>query len=250
MIHTGHKELLNVFGFPVYTGTYNGVLKKIESAITNHQKLQIVTTAAETLVRAVKIPEFGQLLKHSTLNTADGAGVVWAVKKLHNKDISRITGVDLTEKIIQSSINHQWRIFLFGAAPDVIELAMSKIKEAYPGVNIVGYHHGFVDSANEDAIVEYINQANPEILIVAMGAPRQDLWINKNLPRLNCFVGMGVGGAIDVMSGHVKRAPDVVQKYRLEWLYRLMQSPKKWKRAWTLPYFVFYIMKYGVKPVL
>ncbi|TGV16779.1 glycosyltransferase, partial [Mesorhizobium sp. M00.F.Ca.ET.186.01.1.1] len=155
----------------------------------------------------------------------------------------RVTGVELLEALMTEANKHQWGVYLLGAKPDVISLAAEKLAARYPNARLVGYRDGFFRAEDEEKIVQEIAKAKPELLFVALGAPRQDEWMVKYRDRLNASMMMGVGGSFDVISGKVKRAPEIWQKLHLEWFYRLASQPSRWKRQLAIPRFVLTVLK-------
>ena len=136
------------------------------------------------------------------------------------------------------SAKEGFKIFCIGAAPGIAQLAADMLKAKYPGSVVVGTQHGFFSKEEEPAIVDAIAASGADILLVAMGIPRQEEFVLRNMDRLPAKVAMGVGGSFDVFSGRVKRAPVWWRRFRLEWLWRLIQDPSKFRRVSMLPKFV------------
>jgi N-acetylglucosaminyldiphosphoundecaprenol N-acetyl-beta-D-mannosaminyltransferase len=178
----------------------------------------------------------------SGLAIPDGMGVVLAAKLLGFRNAERITGIDFCERLIERCAEQNIPIFMYGASGGVAEAAARALKERYAGLNIAGAAHGFVPIEEQDALVAKIVASGAKVLLVALGSPRQELWINKNLHRLGAVrIVQGVGGSFDVFSGRLKRAPESWQKLGLEWLYRLFAQPSRLPR---------YLKLLGFFPVL
>jgi N-acetylglucosaminyldiphosphoundecaprenol N-acetyl-beta-D-mannosaminyltransferase len=149
----------------------------------------------------------------------------------------RVTGIDLMLKIVEMCARQGLKIFLLGSEPGVAEEAASKLIESFPGINIVGTYHGYFEKDNE--VVKAIKDTKPDILFVGLGAGRQEKWLSKHLKELGVPIAMVIGGSLDVISGRKKRAPKWSQKLYIEWLYRLITEPERWKRQLALPKFLW-----------
>jgi N-acetylglucosaminyldiphosphoundecaprenol N-acetyl-beta-D-mannosaminyltransferase len=139
------------------------------------------------------------------------------------------------------------RYFFFGSKPGVTEEAAENILEKFPGVEIAGCRNGFFSEEDEPEIIRHINSANADMLLVALGSPKQEIWIHKHKDLLNCKVCIGVGGSLDVFAGRIKAAPEFFRRNGLEWLYRLYTEPKRFKRMLKLPQYVFLAISYRYK---
>ncbi|HEY4386966.1 MAG TPA: WecB/TagA/CpsF family glycosyltransferase [Ktedonobacteraceae bacterium] len=196
---------------------------------------QVVTVNPEFVVAAQKNLPFRQAINEAALVVADGMGIVWGTRFLRTPVPERITGTDLLPQIARLCASHGYRLYLLGAVPGVAEIAASRLQELAPGVQIVGTFAGSPAPAEEDAILELLRAAAPDIICVAYGAPAQELWIKRNLERLPAGIAMGVGGAYDFLAGRQRRAPLLMQRTGLEWLYRLYREPARWRRMLALP---------------
>ena len=211
------------------------VLEAIEAAIQHSRKIQLATVNNEFIVEAQKNNEFRDVLSKCGLAIPDTTGVVWAAKKLFGEKIARLPGADLFEKICEVAAERGWRIFLFGGSKGVARQAGEKLKNRYPRLQISGTLGGVIVTAEgeSDEIDKQISTAKTDILFVGLGAPKQDLWIAKNLPKLKVGAALGIGGTLDFTSDRIKRAPQWLRQLGLEWLYRLIQEPRRFKRIWT-----------------
>lgn len=221
-------QILNV---EVDNLTYSSIIEYIN----NTSQLTIISSVNPEIVLSSQNDEvLAKVINNSSLRIADGIGVVWAVKRNYNKVVERITGIDLMEEILKSNLNSK-RIFLYGSAPGVSEAAMKNLNEKH-NCNIVGYIDGYSDN---DTVVAKINESKAQIIFVGLGCPRQEKWIEENKAKLlDVEVLMGVGGSFDVFSGNIKRAPQLIQKLHLEWLYRMVKQPKRIFRQVSLISFV------------
>jgi N-acetylglucosaminyldiphosphoundecaprenol N-acetyl-beta-D-mannosaminyltransferase len=209
--------------------------------LSQDKKRQVVTANSEMLYLAYKDKEFKNILQNADMVTPDGVGSVWAAKTLDTAVKERVAGYDLLRKILEVS---RAKVFLLGAKDEVVKSAARKIGKQYQEIDVVGYKDGyFVD---DELVIKEINSLEPDIIFVALGCPRQEIWISKNLEKLNVKVAMGVGGSFDVIAGIVKRAPIIWQKLGVEWLYRLIKQPSRFTRMLALPKFVYIVLKMKV----
>ncbi|MDD2569106.1 MAG: WecB/TagA/CpsF family glycosyltransferase [Clostridia bacterium] len=215
-----------------------------EAKTTGQGKMlhHIVTLNAEILYRAQTDPILLELINKADLVTPDGSGIVWACRELAGADLKRVTGIDLMMEICYQAGKNHWGVFLFGAKPGVADVAAQRLEEIYD-TDVTGMAHGYFAPEDEEAILERINAAQPQVLFVALGAPRQEMWIDKYRDRLRVPVVVGVGGSFDVIAGNVKRAPKFFQKTGMEWLWRLLKEPWRWKRMLSLPKFMLLVKK-------
>ncbi len=187
---------------------------------------------AEKILMYSKNPLMKEIIDNSLLPIPDGSGAVLALKYLHGLNSIRL---DLPNAVFELANEEKYRLFLLGSSEENNILAVEKLKEKFPGINIVGRENGYFD--NETQVIEKLNESNPQIVMVALGSPKQEKFsarVNKLLPH-TLFIGCG--GAIDILAGKVKRAPVFYQDNHLEWLYRLISQPKRIKRQKMLPVF-------------
>lgn len=237
------KRKVWILGVGVDALTMTETCEQIEQFVREGLPRHVVTADASALVLANRDADFLSIVQNASLVTADGAGVLWASRKLREPLPERVSGVDLVEELCRLSAEKGYRLFLLGSAPGVAEIAREKLCAKYPGANIVGTFHGFFSMKEEPLIVERIRNSQPDILFVGMGMPKQEIFISRNLYALNAKVAIGVGGSFDVLSGRVKRAPYFLRKMRLEWLWRLILNPCKWRKVILLPVFVRMVLK-------
>ncbi len=235
---------LNLLGVPVDAVSYAGWLALIASWIAaGGGARQVCTVNPEFIMIAQGDPIFLGILQRATLCVSDGVGLLWACRRRGFALPERVTGSDGVPRIAQAAAQHGWRIFLLGAASGVAEQAAAALVKTYPGLHIVGAYAGSPAPAEEDSIVAKVNASRADILFVAYGAPQQDKWIARNLPRLQVSMAMGVGGSLDFIAGLVPRAPRWMQARGLEWLYRLLRQPWRLRRMLRLPRFVFAVWR-------
>src|SRR5579859_7472902 len=241
-----------VLGVRVDRVTQEQALERVERMITLRRASadeqpcqQVVTVNTEFVMAAQHNSEFREAINRAALVVADGVGIVWASYPGKARVPERITGTDTVEALAKRCAASGYRMYLLGAAPGVAEQAAARLQAIAPGLAIAGTHAGSPAPEEEDAILERIRAADADVLCVAYGAPAQDLWIYRNLARLPVAVAMGVGGAFDFLSGRQRRAPRIMQRLGLEWLYRLYREPWRWRRMLAIPRFMLYVLLKG-----
>ncbi|MBD2868390.1 WecB/TagA/CpsF family glycosyltransferase [Paenibacillus arenilitoris] len=212
-------------------------------AIEQKRLTHVITANPIMVMSAVDDPKYAEMMKRADLIVPDGAGVVWAAKFAGNPVTERVTGIELINRLLQQGEPRRWRVYLLGTSQDIIDSAAEKLQLQYPQVRIVGSRNGFFGPEQDDEVIDAIRAAEPDLLFVARGAETQEPWIVKYKKRLGVPLVMGVGGSFDVISGKLKRAPVLFQKLRLEWLFRLLQEPKRYKRMLALPKFVVKVLR-------
>lgn len=228
-----------VAGVPVDPLSTSELLKRVANAVATRTVTTVVTVNAEYIVRATREQRFGELLHRSVVNTVDGYGVLWAVRRRGVQMPSRVGGSDLIWSIPEQAARLGHRVFLLGARPGVADQAAKRLGERYPGLVIAGTHAGSPATEDEDDIVHLIRRSRADILFVAYGSPQQDYWIDRNMSRAGVAVGMGVGGSFDYVAGTATRAPIWMRERGFEWLWRLMREPRRWRRMLALPVFAW-----------
>lgn len=205
----------------------------------------VCTVNPEFVMIAQRDVNFFNILNRADLCIPDGVGLLWAARWLGRRLPQRVTGSDGLPLIAERAAKAGWRLYLLGAAPGVAEKAADVLRGRYPGLQIAGTYAGSPAPDEEDAIVQRVNASGADLLFVAYGAPEQDKWIARNLPRLQVKMAMGVGGAFDFIAGLVPRAPLWMRRLGLEWLYRLYLQPSRIGRMTRLPRFVLAVLLRG-----
>ncbi len=214
----------------------------------------IVTPNSEIIENATRDSMLAQLISEAGLIIPDGIGLVYASKILGYDLEERVTGVDFLTEVLKYLEKTGKSIFLFGSKPEseealsVAELAADNMRKQFPNLRIAGTHHGYFKPEDEDEIVAEINQSGADFLCVALGSPKQEKFMQLHKNEFTvCRAGIGVGGSLDVWAGTVKRAPEFYQKHGLEWLYRFVKQPSRWKRMLRLPVFMIKVIAGGGK---
>ena len=248
------SEAAVLLGVRVDRITQRQAIAQIDQLVTHHNESpslivcqQVVTVNTEFVMMAQHNSIFRNVINHAALVVADGIGIVWATRYLGKPTPERVTGTDTLVELAQHCASKGYRLYLLGAAPGVAEEAATRLQVLAPGLQIAGTYAGSPATAEEDAIIERVRGAQADILCVAYGAPAQELWIARNLARLPVAVAMGVGGAYDFLSGRQRRAPRIMQKMGLEWLYRLYREPWRLRRMLAIPRFMLLVVLKGRK---
>lgn len=215
----------------------------IESFVVDGSPHVVVTADASGLALAYGDPAHLEIIRTADLVTPDSVGVMWAAKRAGAPLPERVSGVDLVDRICALSADKGYRIYFLGSEPGVAELAAEKLRLRHPGCNIVGARHGYFPPESDEVVAQEVAEAKPDFLFVAMGIPRQEKFIAATKAVIRAPVAMGVGGSLDVFSGRTKRAPDLFQKLRLEWMWRLLLNPKKIAKVRSLPRFVMLVLR-------
>lgn len=237
------RRRVSVLGVSVDCLTMDECVQRIEGFLQEDGPKMVVTADASALVMVQEDPELGRIVRESALVTPDGAGVVWALRRAGCGDAQRVSGADLVLRLCQVSADKGTRLFFLGAEPGVAEKAAERLRLRVPGCNIVGTRHGYFPADSDDLVAAEVAEARPDVVLVAMGMPRQEKFIAKTMGVLGAKVLMGVGGSFDVYSGKTKRAPILVQRLRLEWLWRLVLNPRKFDKVRRLPKFVAMVLR-------
>lgn len=237
------RGMVELFGVPIANLTGQEALERIAEFVSSRRPHHVVTSDSLMLVRAQRDEEFRQILERADLVTPDGAGVIWAGRMLGQRLREKVSGVDLVERICGIAAERGFSVYLLGGSPGVAEEAARVLAQRHPGLKVAGTRHGYFCAGEEGEIVEGIAAVRPEVLFVGLGAPRQEKWITANLNRLGVPVCIGVGGSFDVISGRLARAPVWMQRWGLEWLYRVMKEPKRLPKLFGLPRFVLMTLR-------
>lgn len=246
-INVNTYDTLEILNVKIDRVTMVEAVKLIERYISLNEKSHIVTINPEFIIEAQKNQSFRHVLNNAKLRLADGIGVVWASKLIGKPLSERVTGVDTVNELARVASENGWSIYFLGAAPGVAEKAALKLLEKYPSLKIAGTYSGSPHPSEEEFICNKINNTKTEILLVAYGSPNQDLWIARNISKLNIKIAIGVGGTFDFIAGVAKRAPLWMQKIGLEWFYRLIREPYRWRRMLALPKFALKVIYNKIK---
>ncbi|HLR22806.1 MAG TPA: WecB/TagA/CpsF family glycosyltransferase [Pseudogracilibacillus sp.] len=226
-----------IMGIPFVDATMNDFMQNIVEPVTiQSDKCFIVTANPEIVMEADKNDHYAAILHKANYIVPDGVGILMAAKWKKQPLASRIAGVELMDEMLQLADKEGYSCFFLGGTKGVNEVAVEKIKIKYPNLQVAGRHHGYFDLDDEEVVAQ-VRDAAPDFVFAALGFPKQEEWIATHWSHFSKGVFIGVGGSFDIYAEKVKRAPSFWIKLRLEWLYRLLQQPARFKRI--LPLFAF-----------
>lgn len=222
---------------------YDEMLVILAERVQQGKKTFVVTANPEIVMITDEDKEYKEIVQSADYVVPDGIGIIVASKMLNTPIKERIAGFDLMMSLLQQANTNRWKVYLLGGKDEVNQKAVKAIEKTYPELEIVGSHHGYFDHEESEGIKKEVQNLEPDLVFVALGAPRQEKWITDIQPFVTKGLFMGVGGSFDIIAGEAKRAPDIWIKFKLEWLYRLVKQPSRWKRMLAIPYFLIKILK-------
>lgn len=236
----------NIMGIEFSDGTLKETVNTLSEIIDGkYTKLtHVITANPEIALKIMQDEKFREISQNADLITPDGIGIVYASKLLGGNIKERVTGFDLVVSLFEKRKKQSktLKLYALGADQDTIKKAVTNIENTYPNVQVIGYKDGYFGKEEESKIVKEINECKPDLLLVGLGSPKQEEFIFRHKAYLNTKVSIGVGGTFDVLSGNVKRAPEIYQKLGMEWFYRLVTNPKRFKRQLSLFEFGFKVV--------
>lgn len=224
---------IEVLGCPIDVVDMDGAVTLCERFIAERGFAQHMAINVAKIVSMRDDPQLRDAVGRCHLVTADGQAIVWAARLLGRPLPERVAGIDLMEALFARAEEHGHRVYVLGARQDVLETAMKRIRERHPRLEVAGYRNGYFAREEEAEVAAAIRAARPDILFVAMSSPRKEYFLGDHGPALGVPFVMGVGGAIDVTAGKTRRAPLWMQRTGLEWLYRLLQEPRRMFRRYA-----------------
>jgi len=224
------------------------VFNKDKTTLMNYiegfDKVNIISGNPEVLFNGLSNPMLKENFNAETsVIIPDGVGTVIASKLLKEPVKEKIAGIDVVREVLIKANSEGKSIYLLGAKQEILEKCIENINNEFPNLKVSGFHNGFFDLNNCDDIIEDVKKSDPWAIFVAMGSPRQEIFINKVMNNLNTHIFMGVGGVFDIFAGELKRAPKWMLALGLEWLYRVIQEPFRIKRLMVIPKFLLLVWK-------
>lgn len=198
---------------------------------------QVITLGTEMVMYAQSDARFRAIVNASALSLCDTAGLLWAARRRGAVLRSRVTGIDLIERLCAECAREQIAVFFFGGIEGVADAAAAQLKRRHPALPIAGTRSGYFDDDESSSIVDAIRVSRAKVLLCGLGFPRQEYWLSEHLHETGCGAGIGVGGSFDVIGGRLRRAPAAWRRMHLEWLFRLVREPRRWRRQLALPAF-------------
>ncbi|HVF54436.1 MAG TPA: WecB/TagA/CpsF family glycosyltransferase [Actinomycetota bacterium] len=230
-VPSGGPATVHVFGVPVARLTAEAALAEVERLYEDGNPTTVVYVNAHTLNLAAADPEYRALLMSAGLVLNDGAGLAIAGRLKGAPFPENLNGSDFNPRILELAARRGWRVFFLGGRPGVAELAVERLHERIPGFETAGSRNGFFRSDEADDVVAEVREARPDLVMVALGNPRQELWLSDHLSATGAVIGVGVGAFFDFSAGVIPRAPKWMNRLGIEWLYRLSREPRRlWRR--------------------
>ena len=232
---------INVLGVSFDNVTMDEAIARAMSLLHEGKQGYVVTPNPEIVMNARENPELMQAVSRASLVLPDGVGVIYGAKILGTPLQEKTPGIGFAAGVMEQLSHQGGSVYLFGAKPGVAELAGENLMKRFPGLKIAGTSDGYF--TDDGPIVEKINAAHPDLLLVCLGSPKQEFWMQEHLGKVDAGLMAGLGGSLDVFAGVVERAPEKWQKLGLEWLYRLLKEPKRIGRMMKLPQFAVCAVK-------
>ncbi|MGB9695565.1 MAG: WecB/TagA/CpsF family glycosyltransferase [Caldisericaceae bacterium] len=226
------KEEVNFLGIRVSNRNIESTLEVAQGFVEKKGFHIVVTLNGEMASKALNDRDFLKILRESDLVIPDGIGVIWGARRFGERINYRVPGIEFAWELLKRAEKKGYSVFFLGAHTEVLEKAVAKIKMSFPNLNVVGMHHGYLKDC-EDDVIKAIQDLSPDILFVGMGGIKQEKWIMEH-KSLNVPLNIGIGGSYDVWAGKVKRAPYLIRKLGLEWLYRTVTQPARIRRTCNL----------------
>ncbi len=240
---SGEERRVELFGVPVDSVDMDSALSMIDAMIASGGSHKVLAVNPEKVMAAQADRSIADSLRSASLLIPDGIGVVLATRLLHGRPIRRVAGADLMPEICALAARRDYKVFLYGGRDEINKAAVAELQRRYPQLSVVGSQHGYLDDDQMPQLVQRINASGAQVLFLALGSPRQELWMEEHLPHLSVAVCQGVGGTFDVLAGAVKRAPMVFQRLHLEWFFRLLSDPRRIVRQTALPRFLWLVAR-------
>ncbi|HOF26294.1 MAG TPA: WecB/TagA/CpsF family glycosyltransferase [Clostridia bacterium] len=228
---------MDILGIKIDNTDMEKALEKAYDALSDRTSFRyIFTPNAEICMAAIKDNSLMEVLNSSFMNIPDGDGVVLASKILKTPLKEKVPGCVFVQNLL--GMGKSFSVYLLGASHDSVSTAAKKIQSRYPYITVAGFHDGFFNVDQEKEIIADINTGKPDLIIVGLGAPKQEFFIYKHRYNIHSGLAIGAGGTIDIISGFSKRAPEFFCKHKLEWFYRLLKQPARFKRMLSIPLFL------------
>lgn len=238
-------DRLHLLGVPVDRVTMDGAMERVVAFMAEEPPRAhlVFTPNPEIVDRAQRDPQLLEILRRADLAVPDGILVVLASRWVGRPVPERVPGADLAARILREAAGRGWPVFFLGARPGVAEKAATRAAAQYPGFTVAGTHDGYFDASAGAGVARLIRDAGAAVVIAAMGAPKQEKWMFEHGAATGARVLIGVGGYLDVLSGEIRRAPVWMRRLYLEWLYRVLREPSRWRRMSAMPRFAWAVWR-------
>jgi N-acetylglucosaminyldiphosphoundecaprenol N-acetyl-beta-D-mannosaminyltransferase len=221
----------------------DAAVRRIVELAAQSEPSLVVTLGTEMVVRAQTDARFRELVNASALSLCDTIGVLFAARLQGANVRERVAGIDAIDPLCAAFARDGIPVYLLGAKGDTAERAAAVLRSRHPGLNVAGARDGFFTGDEDFAVADAIKASGAKVIFAGLGSPRQEFWLASHLQRTGASVGLGIGGSFDVLAGNVERAPELWRRANLEWLYRLVREPARWRRQLALPYFVLLALR-------
>lgn len=230
-VRTPEFPVRDLLGVPVHAASFRDVLDACGRAVRSRERLGIAMVNVAKLVNMRRDPLLRRAVVGRDLVLADGMAVVWASRLLGEPLPERVAGIDLFQELLSLAEREGFSVYVLGARTAVLEQALERIRREHPELRIVGSRDGYFRDEEQQDVAEAIRQAQPDLLFVAISSPRKEMFLERWADAMDVPVTHGIGGSIDVLAGVARRAPELWQRTGFEWLYRLLQEPRRmWRR--------------------
>lgn len=237
-----HAPRPNLLGSPFDPLTLEQTLERVESLVETRRPHQHAAVNVDVLVRMSRDAEYAALIRGCDLVSADGMPIVWASRLLGTPLPGRVATPDLFDRILERADERGWRVYLLGARAEVVGRAAAVIAQRHPGLRIVGTRDGYWDESEEEALARAVRDAAPDVLFVATSSPKKERFLSRYKELMGVPFAMGVGGVFDIVAGETRRAPRILQRVGLEWLYRFGQEPRRMFRRYFIDDMHFFVL--------
>ena len=234
---------VNIFGVPISKLGFRDTLSQLIAAVESRKPHQVITANPIMVMTAMEDPAYMRMMKSAEIVVPDGAGVVWAAGYVGNPVTERVPGIEVMSELFKTAEERGWKVYLLGASPEVIAAAVDNIRQKHPRLILAGFRDGYFGPEADAEVIAEIRRVEPDLLFVGRSAATQDPWIGQHKEALGVPVMMGVGGSFDIFAGKLKRAPKLFRQLKLEWFYRLLQEPYRYKRMLVLPKFALKVIR-------
>lgn len=235
------RERIDVLGVKFDNLSMDEAVERALALLAERRAAYVVTPNPEIVLACREDPEAAQAVAGADLTIPDGIGIIYGARLLKTPLKERVPGIDFTTRLLEILGERGGSVFLLGSKPGVAERAWERLHARFPGLRLAGLHDGYFQ--DDGPVLEQVNAAAPDLMMVCLGAPKQEKWMRANAPRLRVGLMVGNGGALDVLAGDATRAPAGWQKAGLEWLYRLLKEPTRLGRMMKLPLFLVQVLR-------
>lgn len=235
------RERIDVLGVKFDNLSMDEAVERALALLSERRAAYVVTPNPEIVLACREDPEAAQAVAGADLTIPDGIGIIYGARLLKTPLKERVPGIDFTTRLLEILGERGGSVFLLGSKPGVAERAWERLHTRFPGLRLAGVHDGYFQ--DDGPVLEQVNAAAPDLMMVCLGAPKQEKWMRANAPRLRVGLMVGNGGALDVLAGDATRAPAGWQKAGLEWLYRLLKEPTRLGRMMKLPLFLVQVLR-------